>query len=202
MPFGLLSALRIFTKFMHPITAFCHHLGIQIIFYMDDSIIMARSRELALQHRDLVLSLLDHLGFLVNLEKSNLVPTQSFTFLGLHWDTRLGQVALTSEKILRLQSLAFSLHSQQWCLVWSLQKFLRHTNFAAFVVPHTRLHSHELHRVLSSNYKKPSDHFRWCILSDPARPELLWWQDLTVTAKALIPPTPNISMASDAFRLG
>lgn len=44
MPFGLSSAPWIFTKLTRPITVFCCCLGIQIIFCLDESIIMARSR--------------------------------------------------------------------------------------------------------------------------------------------------------------
>lgn len=74
-----------------PITAFCQQLGIWIIFYLDDSFIIARSRQVALQHQDFVLSLLAHLGFLVNLEKSNLAPSQHFIFLGLCWIPTAGK---------------------------------------------------------------------------------------------------------------
>lgn len=103
------------------------------------------------------------------------------------------------EKFPRLQSSTLSLFSQKQCLLQTLQKFLGCSNIAVFAVSHTHLHSCELQWVLSSNHKKPSDRFMWCVLLEPAWTELLWWQDLLVTAKSLVPPTPTISMASDAF---
>lgn len=87
-----------FTKLTHPIAHFCWHLGIRIIFYLDDSIIMAHSRQTLVQHRDLVLSLLQHLGLLVNLSKLDLSPSQNFPFLGLVWDTLSAHVFFPNDK--------------------------------------------------------------------------------------------------------
>lgn len=50
MPFGLSSAPRTFMKLTWPITLFCRRLRIQIIFYLDDLIIMARSCQSLLHH--------------------------------------------------------------------------------------------------------------------------------------------------------
>lgn len=106
MPFGLSSAPRTLSKLTWPITLFCRHLGIRIIFYLDDSIIMARSRQFLLKHRDLVLSLLNRLDLLVNFSKSDLSPSQNFTFLGLQWVTLTSQVSLPLEKQTKIQRAA------------------------------------------------------------------------------------------------
>lgn len=195
MLFGLSSTLWIFTKWTQTITDFCLHLGIRIIYYLDDLIIMARSREMALQHCNFVLSFLAHLRFLLNLEKTDLALAQCFTFLGLCWDTHCGEVALTSEKVTELQSLALAFLALPLCSVWKLLRFLGGTNFVAFAVPLAWLCSHELQRVF---YNRPHDCFRWCILSEGAWAEFHWWQGLSLIAKPLVPPTPMVSMATEA----
>lgn len=129
MPFGLVSAPRTFTKLMRPITCFCCHLGICIIFYLDDTIVMARSREVVLQHRDLVLALFERLGLQVNLSKSDLAPAQRFTFLGLCWDTSAASVTLPEEKVLQRQASVTRLLDKGEGSCLSLQKFLGCTNF-------------------------------------------------------------------------
>lgn len=58
LPFGLSTAPRIFIHITRPITLFCRKSGIRIIFYLDDSIIMARLRQEAIMHRDFVMTLL------------------------------------------------------------------------------------------------------------------------------------------------
>lgn len=67
MPFGLSSAPRTFTRITRPVTLFCSRLGIRIIFYLNNSIIMAHLRQEAIQYPNSVLLLLICLGFLVNL---------------------------------------------------------------------------------------------------------------------------------------
>lgn len=108
MPFGLSSSPLTFTKLTRPITLFCRRLGVRVIFYLDDSIIMARSWQTLIHHRDLVLSLLRHLGFLINLEKSDLHRAQEFTFLGLHWNTQEARMSLPEDKVLKLQCSCLS----------------------------------------------------------------------------------------------
>lgn len=82
-PFGLSLAPRVFTRITRPIILFCCRLSIRIIFYLDDSIIMARSQQEVIQHSNFVLLLLKCLGFLINLQKLDLALARKFTFLGL-----------------------------------------------------------------------------------------------------------------------
>ena len=55
LPFGLSSSGRIFTKVMKPVIAFLRAMGIRLIIFLDDIIIMANSHELTMQHTDLVI---------------------------------------------------------------------------------------------------------------------------------------------------
>lgn len=139
MPFGLASAPQVFTKLTCPVTLFCHHLGIRIIFYLDDSLIMARSRQVLFQHWELALSLRKRLGFLVSLQESDLHPSQQFMFLGLCWDTETGAVSLPHDKRVKLQSSASRLLIRTNVTCLQLQKFLGLTNFACFTVPRAHL---------------------------------------------------------------
>lgn len=54
---------------------FCHRLSIRLIFYLVDTI-MGRSRPQVLQHHNFVMSLLKKLRFIINIEKSDLAPTE------------------------------------------------------------------------------------------------------------------------------
>ena len=53
LPFGLASAPRVFTKLMKPVVGLLRQLGIRLIIYLDDMLIMAQSRDIALQHASL-----------------------------------------------------------------------------------------------------------------------------------------------------
>lgn len=135
---------------------------------------MACSCTEALTQRDFVLALLSRLGFLVNLQKSDLAPFQRLTFLGLHWDMQSGKTALTDKKVLKFQRAASHLVASNPPWTWDLQKFLGLSNSAAYMVPRARLCSWALQFVPSASYKCPSDHFRVCQISLEASQELQW----------------------------
>ena len=87
MPFGLNVAPRVFTKLLKPVVAWLRGQGIRLIIYLDDILIMASSVELVKQHKQITIRLLESLGFLINYDKSMLIPTQKIQFLGLLIDS-------------------------------------------------------------------------------------------------------------------
>ena len=54
-----------------------------MIIYFDDILIIGRSLEEILMSRDTVIFLLQHLGFVINLQKSKLEPSTKLEFLGV-----------------------------------------------------------------------------------------------------------------------
>ena len=64
LPFGLACAPRVFTKVLHPITAVARSLGIRLVIYLDDCLLMAKSPRLLCQHLATILHLMISLGLL------------------------------------------------------------------------------------------------------------------------------------------
>ena len=60
-------------------------------------------------HALFLCSLLVHLGLCINFSKSKLCLSQTFTFLGLCWDTVCMSVSLPPDKLADIQQLALSL---------------------------------------------------------------------------------------------
>ena len=81
--FGLTTAPQVFTRVMAPVAAFLHRLGIRMLRYIDDWLILASSLEECLWARGMVLDLCQELGIWINLTKSQLTPLQSATYLGM-----------------------------------------------------------------------------------------------------------------------
>jgi len=61
-------------------------MGVRIIIYIDDMLILADSKEEATQHLEALMFLLEALGFMINPEKSHLLPCQNVEFL---WTPRM-----------------------------------------------------------------------------------------------------------------
>ena len=81
--FGLTTAPQVFTRVMAPVSSILHRLGIRMLRYLDDWLILAASLEECLWARDVVLNLCQELGILINYEKSHLDPCQSTAYLGI-----------------------------------------------------------------------------------------------------------------------
>ena len=82
VPFGLCSAPWIFTKTLKPIYANFHEAGFQGFGYIDDSFIIAESKEECAKAVKFLCDSFTDLGFRVHDKKSVLVPTHEITFLG------------------------------------------------------------------------------------------------------------------------
>ncbi len=77
LPFGLSLSPRVFTKVVEGALTPLREVGVRILNYLDDWLILAQSREQLGDHRDLVLRHLSQLGLRVNWEKSKLSPVWS-----------------------------------------------------------------------------------------------------------------------------
>ena len=153
-------------------------LGIRTIFYLDDILVLGSSFQLCLSNTQEALSLLMRAGFLINWEKSSLIPTTNFTFLGMLWNSVEGLLALPEEKLVRLRSQA-SLVLQQ--STPTCRQLMVLTGFvAAFhrAVPLLRLKGRYVQLSLNSVYSSEADLLRRVVLLPEARRDLQWIVDL------------------------
>jgi len=104
LPFGLSSAPRVFTKVLAPVIALLRKHGIQIYAYLDDILLAADSYQVALEGVQLALKYLTQAGFILNIKKSDLVPTQDLVYIGGRFRTNLGQVFLPENRATALIS--------------------------------------------------------------------------------------------------
>ena len=81
LPFGLASAPRVFTMLMKPVVAQLRKQGIRLIIYLDDILIMAETESLAKYHAQTTCNPLETLGYVINYQKSLLVPSKEMEFL-------------------------------------------------------------------------------------------------------------------------
>ncbi|KAI2647783.1 Gag-Pol polyprotein [Labeo rohita] len=93
LPIGLSLSPCVFTKVAEGALTPLWQKGIRILNYFDDWLIIAHSRDLLCEHRDLVLRHLSHLGLRVNREKSKLSPAP-----GLELDLVNMTACLTNER--------------------------------------------------------------------------------------------------------
>ncbi len=86
-------------------------MGIRILNYLDDWLILAQSEVELLSHRTLILSHLERLGLRVNFAKSALSPSQRVSFLGTVLDSARMRAVIAPERALVIQKLAATFKS-------------------------------------------------------------------------------------------
>ena len=124
LPFSLCSAPRVFTKLLKPVLARLRHQGVHLIMYLDDMLVMAQSREELEKQLQQITSLLELLGFVVNREKSKLVPTQLIQYLGFLVDSRVMKIGLMEEKVAQMITTCTRVHQKHSLPVWELARLI------------------------------------------------------------------------------
>ncbi len=99
LPMGLTSSPAIYIKTMKVPLAIMRIEGIRVVAYVDDLLIISDSIDRARQDVKRVLQILDKAGFVANLKKSELEPTQTIRYLGMIIDTLRMTVTVPQEKI-------------------------------------------------------------------------------------------------------
>ena len=69
-----------------------------MIVYLDDILVLGSSPEEGKAHVELIIWILFQLGFVINMEKSQLVPTQKIQFLGFWIDSTLMTTFLPKDR--------------------------------------------------------------------------------------------------------
>ena len=101
-----------------------HYRGYRFHQYLDDWLIRTRSHQTYLQHTQILVAICQELGWLVNMEKSNLDPKQVFAFVGHQFDLKEGKVRPTLERWQTLTAKIQDLLSGPICLVRQLISLL------------------------------------------------------------------------------
>ncbi|KAK7089954.1 hypothetical protein V1264_009827 [Littorina saxatilis] len=87
LPFGLSLAPCIFTMVVRQLCVLVCQQGIRLKVYLNDWLILNQLESLCRQHTQVVLQTAKDLGLSVNQGKSDLTPSQRFTYLGMVFDT-------------------------------------------------------------------------------------------------------------------
>jgi len=203
MLFGLTSAPRTFTKLMSVLMSHLRAKGIRLVFYLDDILLLACSREEAIRVRDLVADILKVSGLTINSAKSVLDPAQEVIFLGLHVSTLTMVVSLPQAKLHDIRKLAGKLVKLSKISLRTLSRFLGKVQAAQPAIVPANLFLFHLRSTLREGLRAGN----WeseVILNPECLEELGWWKHSSLgwNGRALMPEEPTVRVASDASEEG
>ncbi len=139
-PLRLSLSPRVFTKVVEGALIPLREVGVRILNYLDDWLILAQSREQLGDHRDLVLrhqsgQVKFQLGLRVNWEKSKLSPVQRISFLGVELDSVRMMARLMEERAQAVLNCLSSFRGRNVVPLKQFQRLLGHMASAAAVTP-------------------------------------------------------------------
>ncbi len=124
LPFGLSLAPHTFTRCMDAALSPLRQMGIRILNYLDDWLILAQSQAFLTSHKTLLLSHLVCLWLRVNLAKSTLSPSQRVSFLGTVIDSVQMTATISAERDTTIQRYAASFEERTACPLKAFQRML------------------------------------------------------------------------------
>ena len=203
LPFGLTTAPQVFTRVMAPVSSIMHRKGYRIIRYLDDWLVLGSSLEELIQARDFLLRICTVLGVRINYSKSNLVPSQCLTYLGMVIQTIPLRVFPTEE---RLRKLSLQLEEFRSSLSHPVQLWLSllgRMSSLSLLIPGSRLRMRSLQLVLNQAWKSKDleERITW---DHSCRGDLQWWSDASnlTPGVPLETPLPDVFLYTDASDQG
>ena len=113
LPFRLSTSPRVFTKILKPVLAYAHLHRVKLHMYLDDWLLNPGTRQEAHEQTSWLKSLCQKLGLVINLKKSDLIPSQVSTYLGIELDTSVGLARPSHKRLTNWLSVAEGFTAQQ-----------------------------------------------------------------------------------------
>ncbi len=187
LPFGLATAPRVFTELLAPIAAHLHLRNMSMYPYIDDIFHAQISRESVIMTQDTSVHLHLQLGFVINLAKSSLIPSQVMTHLGAWIDTLNGLVRPSLDKVQEINQVSANLLANGFVSAGCLQNIVGLMAACHATVPLCLVRLRPLSSHLSRNFKWRLDPSKKIISLDvPEVVEALqFWSDPSRVAEGV-----------------
>ena len=203
MPFGLTSAPRVFTKVLKSVLVFLRSKGLRISAWFDDMILMAENIPLLLEHLYFARLILRSLGFIINSEKSSLVPTQVLQHLGYIWNSDSFTLSVPDDKVVALKDLCSQALKGPVTLRF-LQRILGTIESFRFAFNIAALHYRSLQREVAGYIASGSN---WDLKISPSpcsKVDLEWWVScpIPLLPRSLAPFVADIIVTTDSSNDG
>ena len=205
LPFGLSAAPRTFTMVVRAVAEFLRERGIRIFVYLDDWLIVAPSRQLLLEDILVVREVVSRLGFVINLDKSTLMPTQRIEYLGAWIDFSLGRVFPTAARINSITQCADRLILSQSAEARLLLRMLGLMASFVDILPLCRMRMRPLQAHLLQHYRAWVHPLSQEIpIPSSLHPSLIWWSNPDNFREGMpFPPTlAHFTLTTDASKQG
>ena len=205
LPFGLSTSPYIFTLLMTVIATYLRRRAIILHPYLDDWLSRNQSRLILLEHRHFIIQLITSLGLIINQEKSDLIPTQMFTFIGMEFLTHMNIVRVPQARVQILLETVKKFSQKTYVSAREFLSLLGQLNAAADFVMLGRLHLRPLQMSLLAQWRPQTLPLQHQIkLTADVLHHLNWWKQhrLYLQGVPMKADPPSHHIFSDASLTG
>ena len=189
LPFGIATAPLEFTRVVKEVKFIALSQGVRIHQYLYNWLVRSKDPEL---------------GWIVNLKKSELKPTQDLEFLGYQFNLREGLVYPNQKKLDKLKILAVSILQVYSITPRKLMSLIGVMASMEKTVPLGRIHMRPFQWFLKTNWQFPESLDKVVPISQLIKDHLAWWMDPQNLLKGsnLHQKEHNMLMFTDASEKG
>lgn len=139
LPFGLLSAPRVFTKMIASMGAYLRLQGVTLFQYIDNWLLVASSPSLLHLHLSITVNLLEFRSIAVNHKKSYLHPVQRLQYIGPVLESVSVKAFLPDDRAASIIAFVMLLQRDPCTDALNIQRLLGHMAASISVIPLARL---------------------------------------------------------------
>ena len=204
LPFGLSTVPLEFTVVAKEVKLMAIHNSIRIHQYLDDWLVRGGSHHVCLQHTQELVQICQELGWLVNLDKSELEPKQIFDFVGYQFDLKAGRVRPTLDQWQNLQEKISEILSLPACPVRQFMSLIGLLTATEKQVHLGRLHMRPIQWHPKNNWRVPESLEKVIPIPRSLHPHLEWWLDKSnvLQGQPLHPLKHALQIFTDASKEG
>ena len=178
VPFGLSLAPWLYTKIMKSVANFLREKGLLSVVYLDDWLCFGRTEEECARNVQLTRRKLESLSFVINEEKSCMVPNTRCQFLGFVLDSVSKTLELPESKRIQLVNLIKTLRGLKSCSIREFSRTVGSISASCPAIQYGRLYSKGLERqkylaLLRNN----GDYEGIMTISQSLVADLDWWEE-------------------------
>lgn len=204
LPFGLSTAPFVFTKLMKPVMSHLRCLGHISTIYLDDICCIGQTYSDCLQNTLHTRYVLESLGFVINEEKSSLVPNNTCQYLGFVIDSVNFQVRLPEEKRISLKNLIKEFLKIERTTIRNFARLVGTLTAACPAVQYGWIYTKSLERIKYLALLRNDDYDSYIHLPfEKTHIDLMWW--LNASANSTCPirsDNYDLEIYTDASKTG
>jgi len=177
LPFGLNISPYIFTKVLKVAMTHLRTLGLTSIDYLDDLIFIEESKHKCEDNIKMTREVLENLGFLINDQKSQLIPSQSVKYLGFIINSSAYNISISTEKRQNISINIEKFLSLTRCTIREFAQLIGQLISVRYAIPYSILYTKIMEREKIKALRKSNNNFDETMeIHNDVKIDLAWWQ--------------------------